>query len=519
MVETRTVTATAKADADNNMPNDDVERDVQRHHHHHQQQQQQQQQHQPIVNIVTGGEKKNAAQAVVTPPRPVISQQSWNAKTRCLAAIIVVGTAASSLMNQHTANIVPNHFFAISVLIPTMGLILYPGLIYIAYVHLGWIEKIGISSGQTFLTTLMAVTPVAVCFSLHNLLVTFGTSGRIATPGSSSSSQPDVPIVLSLILCKLVVPISLLLESIHDRHWPPVQHVIGVCLVLMGIIVTAAMAHSETTSIGAISDDESSGTTVLWLHNMKILALVLCNIPLALGFLLVKRITTTTTTTTTKTTTTTSTTMSLLPSLLTKKQVPASATLLARVSEFELWAVLCLPETFFSILLTFIVQHLQHPQMTHAEIGVELWHGIKCIAFATAARTPTTSATTATSSSSSSSDAAAAACVEAARYMYLGLIPGFAYNLSIPVLVKTLGDSTVIPLLRAVALPLAATMALTGIDPVILGGSSSSSAGASSSFSWHTMLGLLLAFAGLLVFTQTTTTTTTTTKNTPSSSR
>jgi hypothetical protein len=208
---------------------------------------------------------------------------------------------------------------------------------------------------------------------------------------------------------------------------------------------------------------------------MKLVALVLCNIPLAVGFLLVKRITTTTT------------------------QIPSSA--LARVSEFELWAVLCLPETFFSICLTFFVQGIKNPQSTFFDIAVELWHGIKCIAFATATTTAT-SPSPSISLDNPSASATAAACAEAATSTYLGLIPGVAYSLSIPVLVKALGDSTAIPLLRAVALPLAATIAMTGIDPVIVGSSSSSSL--SSSFSWHAVLGLLFAFAGLLVFTRTT---------------
>jgi hypothetical protein len=140
------------------------------------------------------------------------------------------------------------------------------------------------------------------------------------------------------------------------------------------------------------------------------------------------------------------------------------------------------------------VQGIKNPQMTMTDIAIELWHGIQCIAFATAAD-PAATATTSTTT-------AAAACAEAAKFTYLGLIPGFAYNLSIPVLIKALGDSTAIPLLRAVALPLAATIAMTGIDPVIVGTSSMSS---SSSFSWNAVLGLLLAFTGLLVFTNTTT--------------
>jgi hypothetical protein len=67
-------------------------------------------------------------------------------------------------------------------------------------------------------------------------------------------------------------------------------------------------------------------------------------------------------------------------------------------------------------------------------------------------------------------------------------LSGFAFNLAIPVLVKLLGDSTVVPLLRAVALPLAALVAMSRLDPVI-----------ATSFDWDALVGLTLAFAGLLV--------------------
>jgi len=71
---------------------------------------------------------------------------------------------------------------------------------------------------------------------------------------------------------------------------------------------------------------------------------------------------------------------------------------------------------------------------------------------------------------------------------YCSALSGFAFNLAIPVLVKLLGDSTVVPLLRAVALPLAALVAMSRLDPVI-----------ATSFDWDALVGLTLAFAGLLV--------------------
>ena len=64
--------------------------------------------------------------------------------------------------------------------------------------------------------------PVALCFAINNVLTAFGTSGR-------SAGKPDVPTVLALILQKLVVPVSLLIESLYVN---PLDLLMPFCLIV-----------------------------------------------------------------------------------------------------------------------------------------------------------------------------------------------------------------------------------------------------------------------------------------------
>jgi hypothetical protein len=285
--------------------------------------------------------------------------------------------------------------------------------------------------------------PVATCFALHNLLAAFGTSGK-------ATGQPDVPTVLALVAHKLVVPVSLILESWHDGRWPRMREIFAVILVMMGIAITASAYRNDDNDD---DNDENSSGAAFRLHRLKLTSLLLCNIPLALGFLLVKRATT---------------------------GIPA----LAHVSELELWFVLCIPETILSAILSLVTLQVR------GESSRQLWNGMACIALATAVPTLYDNSNDSTDHHAPTS----ASCADAAKYIYVALIPGIAYNWAIPVLVKALHNSTGIPLMRAVALPLAATIAMmpAGIvidDPLI-----------HSPFSWQALVGLIFAFAGLVVF-------------------
>jgi hypothetical protein len=48
----------------------------------------------------------------------------WTRGAVALASLLVIGTSASALLNQHVANDVPEYFFSISVFLPFSGLIL-----------------------------------------------------------------------------------------------------------------------------------------------------------------------------------------------------------------------------------------------------------------------------------------------------------------------------------------------------------------------------------------------------------
>lgn len=363
------------------------------------------------------------SQSPPVPPPPLTTPVTrphavWTPGVVVAAVVLVVGTTAAALLNQHVANTVPTYVFSISVFSPFVGLVVYP--IITVTSHKAGAIKIGLTRAN-FGEAFSAMVPVALCFALNNVLLAFGTSGR-------GSGKPDVPTVLALVLQKLVVPVSLTVESFYDWHRPRVLQVVGVILVVLGGVV-AALAYRDGAAAGGHGPS----------HDAKVFCIVLASLPLATGFLLVKRAT----------------------------------GIVSRVSEFELWAVLCLPETVFSIGLAYAAQAIRDPGISRDEMSSTLWAGLKCIAIGR---------------DDSPVNGQGRQCSDAATYTWVGLIPGFAFNLAIPVLVRLLGDSTVVPLLRAVALPLAALLAMAYIDPVI-----------ATPFSWDGVAGLLLAFAGLIV--------------------
>lgn len=381
----------------------------------------------------------------------------WNRFSIVIAVIIVFGSAASTLLHQHVAVLEPEYFFSLSVFVPLSGLVFYTLLIlglewYTIFQsdnHLIWGKGNEVTANATTSTVsslffflqsgyrrkignlFWLMLPVAFCFSVNNILLAFGSSGNSKSPGT-----PEIPTVVLLVLQKLVVPVSLVLESLHDQRVPRWNEIIGILLILMGAIVTSLAYDS--------SQDSHDSTSASPLYHVKLASVILSTFSLASGFLLVKRAT---------------------------NALPTTAN---RSSEIELWAVLCFPELIFSILLSFAAQRIKH-SLSFASIVNELLEGIGCVVLGI-------------HPSSSASSTSASYCDESTRYSWMALVPGFAFNLSIPMLVKVLNDSTVIPVLRTVAFPIALIFSMSGMDPVI-----------GTPFSWEGVFGLIITIFGLFV--------------------
>jgi len=299
---------------------------------------------------------------------------------------------------------------------------------------------------QVIHITLAAMTPVALLFALHNLLVAFGTAGK-------SAGTPDVPTVLSLLLQKLVAPVALALESVYDRTRPTAAQVFGVTIVTAGVLLTASSAaHNDVTATAAT-------TTTIHLPIFKVLCIALSTVPAAAGYLCVKRAT----------------------------QLPGIRHI---VSDLELWTALCIPQTILSVMLALSVivwtQQSHHANtsataatLSMASVWTTLGRGLQCVALGQSPPTMTTTTMTVVSHD----------CAAAARWTWLALIPGLASNIAIPALVQVVGDATAVPLLQTIALPLSSIFAMTHWDAVV-----------SSGYSTFTLLGLACAVTGLMVF-------------------
>ena len=341
--------------------------------------------------------------------------KKWTVGAIIAAIILFVGTTASEIIGQHISNDVPDYYFAIAVFTPFSGLIFYPIVVFVC--HRYKLITAGLSK-DTFTQTLYYGILIGLCFSIHNILSDYGGSGQ-------SAGKPDVSTVLSLILQKLVVPVSLILEFSIARKMPSRYQIGGVIILMVGVIVTA---------IATTKEDSENHTEHSNAYPFKIMCTIISTIPLALGYWFVKK----------------------------------ARIALPSVSAFELWMVLCLPETVFSIGLSFAGQAIKH---TDGNMYTQLWEGLQClIAGITPKHNPTLP------------------CNNAAMFTWIALIPGYAFNLAIPVIIHHKG-STSVPLIRAVALPVASIIAMSRIDSVI-----------ATSFSWEGIIGVLLALLGLFVF-------------------
>lgn len=176
---------------------------------------------------------------------------------------------------------------------------------------------------------------VGTCFALANILADYGRSG-------SSPGVPDVSTVVVLVLKKLVVPVSLALESALDKTRPTVWQVGGVTVIMLGILTTSFL-YKDHGSGGS----SNSTTTHSSMCDMKILALLASAVPLAMGFYGVR---------------------------VARHRLPC-------VSGVELWAILCVPEFFMSLVLSLLSQSAAVNDEKYSNSGAaHLWHGILCVA-------------------------------------------------------------------------------------------------------------------------------------------
>ncbi|KAL7577830.1 hypothetical protein ACA910_010578 [Epithemia clementina (nom. ined.)] len=451
----------------------------------------------PNTSTVSGGDDRflhnsNDDDAMNTSTRIVVSNNdnvpsasSWNGSAIAAAITLCLGTSLSQLFYQHVSNAAPQYFFSIAVILPLSGLICYPTILVVLHLW-GRTRNIGSDDGNIsgsdsssdrpnnsrsnacnelintstdssisdqiencgtvwlyyknrILPSLRYCLGIGACFALHNLLVDFGKSG-------SQVGVPDVSTVLSMVLQKLVVPVSLLLEATLDRRNVTAWEISGVATVMLGILSTALLyqhqQHNKHEQDGLQEDVTSNGSVEeSSLYGLKILCLCLSSVPLALGFYIVS---------------------------VARRTLP-------QVSGIELWALLCIPEFLFSIFFVLLCSRSISSGQSHAD----LWRGIACVVAGVQPPPP---------SESRSGSALVADCRDAAKFFWTGFPFSLAFNLAIPILVKLKGPTSV-PLFRAVALPLASLLAMTHLDPVI-----------ATPFSWNVVLGVLLCTAGLILF-------------------
>jgi len=377
----------------------------------------------------------------------------WSVAAILASATITFGTAITGLCYQHVSNAAPKFFYSLAVVSPLSGFICY------SFIILVWNKfvpdnqnhrnnalplSLSLSSAtlvqKSWILAMNYCVGIGACFALHNILADYGKSGR-------NAGEPDVSIVLSLFLMKLVVPFSLLLESALDAYGriqrPPTTswQLSGVLVVMLGIILTVLSYNDSSSNSEDILHHTTTNRSSF--YALKICCLCLSSIPLALGFYIVS---------------------------LARRNLPD-------ISGIELWALLCIPEFLFSVVLAFGGQFLKH-RGSFSSIGKDLWNGVVCI---TAGVQPSSNVEDTTTEDVN--------CKEATSFFLSGIPIGLAYNLAIPTLVKLKG-STSVPLFQALALPIASLISMTSVvDKVIR-----------TEFSWNAVFGVICCTTGLLLY-------------------
>ena len=350
----------------------------------------------------------------------------WTPRAVAAAAIVCLGTSISTLFLQRVSNTVPQYFYAVAIVSPILGFLCYTAILFCFQVvnHYGYgytqhtvsVQQQDAWDSTTQLSLIQYTSGIGACFAFHNILVDYGRSG-------TARGHPDVSAVLSLILLKLVVPVSLGLESLLERQLPTWNQLMGVVVFLLGILAAANRRPTASPSDAA----DTVG------HTWKILALVASSVPLALGFYIVKVV---------------------------RRRLP-------HVSGLRLWQVLCLPEMLFSIVLALVSQHQK--QASRGRIAKDVYCGVMCVLLGFGGNDDSS-------------------CRSAALYLWSGLPFGLALNVSIPVLIHLKGSSTSVPLFRALALPIAALLAMTGWIVE------------SPPFAWEAVAGVFICSLGLSLF-------------------
>ena len=395
------------------------------------------------------------------PTNPTTSSP-WNLKAVAAATTLCLGTVLSQLFYQHVSNAAPKYFSSIAVILPLSGLICYSSILVVTNLIKHYNNNNDDDSDNLFQFTWSSfcarIKPsikycigIGGCFALHNILTDFGKSG-------SKAGVPDVSTVLSMVLQKLVVPVSLALESVLDHCRPTISQVSGVAVVMLGILMTALMYLDHHHQSDTNEDEESSSSQRGSVYWIKVFCLCISSVPLALGFYIVS---------------------------VTRRNLP-------HVSGVELWAVLCIPELFFAIVLAvctslYTTFAIHSSSSSTSSSSIHVWQGIACVIVGVQP-TSATSTVQYEDNNNNNIDHDSVHCGEAARFFWLGFPFSLALNIAIPVLVKLQGPTSV-PLFRAMALPVATLLTMTNFDHVIY-----------TPFSWNVVVGVLLCTTGLVLY-------------------
>jgi drug/metabolite transporter (DMT)-like permease len=172
-----------------------------------------------------------------------------------LGVLIAVSSVISAVADKRLSIAVENYPFALTQLNPISGIVVYAIVSRLRGIHLlkqwNW-WKLALK--------------ISVCFAVYNLMNNVGNRGN------------DVPGAAMLMISKLVVPISLVIEyfsgnKLENLAWK----ICGIVLLLLG------------TCIGVIPMFNTSVNHNVWSLLWRIILLLFSNVPLAFGLIIWNR--------------------------------------------------------------------------------------------------------------------------------------------------------------------------------------------------------------------------------------
>lgn len=319
-------------------------------------------------------------------------------------AVMFVGTVFSAIWAKRTAIAAPAFPFAVSILSPISGVVVYTLVVAVGRL-LPASSPLHIPANTCSVPWRRAAV-VGLLFCAHNVLQNLGNRGAVV-PG---------PVVL--VVLKLVVPATVVLtwtpgfRNLRRRlQW---THYAAVSLVLLGAACAVA---------GLLLDAQVTKEALLYTA-----ILVVGVVPLAAAFLVVEHVTT--------------------------LEQPD-------VNPVYLWACICAFETAAGVPLS-----VANALMQGLEFNLILqnaWQGAACLV----AGAPAGVHNVTTAVHGAAMTAYQVNCTAASTFFMAEKVPGFAVNFAFPVAIR-FGGATLVWFVRALALPVAAALfgvpALMGAD-------------------------------------------------------